>query len=39
MGQVVLITGRCLKLTVVQSDEEDPLDHVVDIELLAELLS
>lgn len=39
MGHVVLITSRCLTLTVVQSDEEDPLDHVVDVELLAELLS
>lgn len=29
---------RCVGLTVVQSDEEYPLGHVVDVELLAELL-
>lgn len=29
---------ECVRLTVVQSDEEYPLDHVVDVELLTELL-
>lgn len=32
------LVGVSPQLTVVQSNEEDPLDHVIDVELLAYFL-